>query len=92
MVFLLLCLSCIEVLKKCTQMTHTVTSSELEYLTCNDIRIKGLSGSGFSWHETCNPMSRIPIDEIWQVIGYIVREAVNKVHEALAANKAKGCT
>ena len=24
---------------------------------------------------------------IWQVIGYIVREAVNEVHEALTANK-----
>ena len=87
----------------CSQMTHTVTFKcigtikETQYQhrlkRITQLRDRGLQVSCQLKPEPDNPFDsntsafECQIDGIWQVIGYIVREAVNEVHEALAANK-----
>ena len=92
----------------CTQMTRTVTfkcigiTKEAQYQErlkqIAQLRDRGLQVPCQLKPIPDSPFDSITIafecqiDGIWQVIGYIVGEAVNDVHEALAANKIKGCT
>ena len=87
----------------CSQMTHTVTfkcigtTKETQYQErlkqIAQLRDRGLQVSCRLKPEPDKPFDsnaiafKCQIDGTWQVIGYIVREAVNEVHEDLAANK-----
>ena len=87
----------------CTQVTHTVTfkcigtTKEIQYQErlkqIAQLRSRGLEVPCQLKPEPDNPFDsnaiafECQIDGMWQIIGYIVREALDEVHEALAAKK-----
>ena len=87
----------------CTQVTHTVTfkcigtTKEMQYQErlkqIAQLRSRGLEVPCQLKPEPDNPFDlnaiafECQIDGMWQIIGYIVREALDDVHEVLAAKK-----
>lgn len=90
----------------CSEVTHTVTfkcigsTKEQQYQEClkhiSQIRSEGGEVLCRVKPEPNNPYDsqaiafESKVDEAWQVIGYVVREALDEVHETLAAKKILG--
>ena len=98
-----LCLDGATALKVCPQVTHTVTfkcigtTKENKYqenlARISQLRIRGIIVPCRVKAEPNNPYDSKPIafecqvDGVWCIIGYVVREALDELHDAMAGKK-----